>query len=89
MPIKNILLIFSVIMITTTSTAHAYLDPISASILFQSIIAALAAAIFVIKTKFRQIKNFFLKKKDKKETDKKETEDKESDNNNDDKTPKE
>jgi len=44
--------------------AYAYLDPVTGSLIIQSLIASVAAALFVIKLYWHKLKHFLFRKKD-------------------------
>jgi len=56
---------FALLAVVLVDDAHAYLDPGVGSMLFQSLIAAIAGGIFFIKTYWSKLKIFFSKDKDK------------------------
>jgi hypothetical protein len=55
------LALFALTSLIFPQDAHAYLDPGSASYIFQIIVAALLGALFFFKSFFRRIINFFKK----------------------------
>ena len=59
---------FGVVVLITVAfpqNAHAYLDPGSASYIFQMAVVAILSGLFFFKSIFRKIKGLFIKSKDK------------------------
>jgi hypothetical protein len=57
---KNISIIFyTLLLISLTSQAHAYLDPGTGSMMLQIVIASVVGALFSLKIFWSRIKNFF------------------------------
>ena len=57
---KDILIIFyTLLLISLTSQAHAYLDPGTGSMMLQIVIASVVGALFSLKIFWSRIKNFF------------------------------
>jgi hypothetical protein len=54
---------FAMLILVWVDDAHAYLDPGTGSMLFQSLIAAIAGGVFVIKTYWSEFRKKFLSKK--------------------------
>ena len=52
---------FTLLTLLKVEDAYAYLDPGTGSMLFQSLIAAIAGGLFLIKTYWTKLKNFFVK----------------------------
>ena len=59
-------LLISLLALSFTKDAHAYIDPGSGMLLLQGLLAAIGAAIVFIKHPIQTIKQFFSRKRDKK-----------------------
>lgn len=49
-------------LVASTGTAHAYLDPGSASLILQSVIGAISAGVIAIGVYWQKLKGFFMRK---------------------------
>jgi hypothetical protein len=57
---KNIpIILYTLLLISLTSQAHAYLDPGTGSMMLQIVIASVVGALFSLKIFWSRIKNFF------------------------------
>ncbi len=60
---KNISIILSILFLTASPSAFAYLDPGSGSAIMSAVVGFFVAISLVIKTYFYKIKSFFIKSK--------------------------
>ncbi len=62
--IPEILVIVMLVTVIFVEPTYAYLDPVTGSIIIQSLIAGIAVVGYIIKKRWYQLKNIFSKKKD-------------------------
>jgi O-antigen/teichoic acid export membrane protein len=60
----HIFICFFLFVFVWVDDAQAYIDAGTASLLFQSLVAAIVGGLFLIKTYWDKLKNFFSRKKD-------------------------